>query len=62
MYEFTSEELTSELLPSREALYFWGNMNVANISATNVALAQNAGSHWSSAYAAAGQSITVFQG
>ena len=61
MYDFTDEELTTELLPSREALSFWG-MNVANVSATNVALAQNAATYWSSAYAAAGQSITVYQG
>jgi hypothetical protein len=61
MNEFTYEELEVELLPSREALGFWGGHNWAGISATNVALAQNVGSSHSAAFAAAGQWITVNQ-
>lgn len=61
MDEFTIEELEVELLPTREALNFWGH-NTALVSATNVALAQNVGSMWASASAAAGQSITINQG
>jgi hypothetical protein len=62
MNEFTYEELTTELLPSREALAFWGNSNWANISATNLAMAQNTAALFSSATASAGQSISVYQG
>jgi len=61
MYEFTTEELTSELLPTREALSYW-SLNLADITATNVALAQNAHTHHSDAYAVAGQTIYVEQG
>ena len=61
MSEFTYEELEVELLPSREALGFWGASNWAGISATNVALAQNVGSVYATATAVAGQSIWVNQ-
>lgn len=61
MDEFTYEELETELLPSREALNWWGHTNTAWISATNMALAQNVGSWASAASATATQSITVSQ-
>ena len=49
----------AELLPTREAL---GGYNVANIWASNTALALNAGSFQSFAGASAFQHISVYQG
>ena len=60
--EFTLEELElqhGELLPDREAMAL---VNVANVTGVNLALALNAASYQSSALAAAGQSISVWQG
>ncbi len=57
MSDLVSEEI--ELLPSRETLAL---VNVANVTATNLALAINAGSFGSSANAFAGQAIFVLQG
>lgn len=48
-----------ELLPSRETLALF---NLANVTATNLALAINAGTVGSSATALAGQAIFVVQG
>lgn len=56
MSDLVSEEI--ELLPSRETLAF---INVANVTATNLALALNAASFGSSANALAGQAIFVVQ-
>lgn len=47
-----------ELLPSRETLALF---NLANVTATNLALAINAGTVGSSATALAGQAIFVVQ-
>ena len=60
--ELTLSELEiqhAELLPERETLKF--NFNWANIYATNTAVAVNAYSFYSSAYANAYQSIYVDQ-
>ncbi len=57
----TREELAREeveLLPSRETLALF---NWANVSATNVALAQNTCSLFSSASASANQAVLVYQ-
>jgi hypothetical protein len=56
------EEEQAELLPAREALGYYGGYNIANIYASNTALALNAGSHNSLAAAAAHQYISVYQG
>ena len=61
---FTIAELEieeAELLPARQALGGHG-FNVANIWASNTALALNAGSFNSIAAASANQYISVFQG
>ena len=61
MTAITFEELRSEqveLLPSRETLAFF---NWANVSATNLALAQNTATLLSAAVANAGQSVIVAQ-
>jgi hypothetical protein len=60
MGEFTYDELEVELLPSREALNFFGS-NFAGVQATNLALAQNVGSAFSAATAVAGQVVIVKQ-
>lgn len=60
--ELTLSELNSqhlELLPAKETLVF--NANWANVVASNSSLALNAGSIFSNAYSAAGQTITVSQ-
>jgi hypothetical protein len=57
----TREELAREeveLLPSRETL---GVFNWANVSATNLAIAQNAGTLFSLAAAQANQRVSVRQ-
>lgn len=62
MTNITMSELESqvgELLPEKETLYW--KANVANISATNLALALNGGGGGSAAYAAALQYISVNQ-
>jgi hypothetical protein len=58
--ELESEQ--AELLPAREALGGHGGYNVANIWASNTALALNAGSYCSYASASANQYISVYQG
>lgn len=55
--DLASEEI--ELLPSRETLALF---NLANVTASNLALAINAGGFGSSANAWAGQAVVVFQG
>lgn len=60
--ELTLSELAiqqAELLPERETLYF--DFNWANIYATNTAVAVNAYTFYSSAYANAYQKIIVSQ-
>lgn len=52
----------AELLPARQALGGHFGWNVANITASNTALALNAGSYHSWASAHANQYIAVFQG
>ena len=52
------EATTVELLPSRETLAF---INIANVTAVNLALAINAGTIGSAAYASANQLIGVSQ-
>ena len=52
------EATTVELLPSRETLAL---INIANITAVNLALAVNAGTFGSVAYASANQLIGVSQ-
>jgi hypothetical protein len=52
----------AELLPAREALGYYGGYNVANIWASNTAVALNAGSYASLAVAKAYQNIEVEQG
>ena len=52
------EATTVELLPSRETLAF---INIANITAVNLALAVNAGTFGSVAYASANQLVVVGQ-
>jgi hypothetical protein len=52
----------AELLPARQALGGHGGFNVANIWASNTALALNAGSYASWASASANQYISVYQG
>ncbi len=52
------ESTTVELLPSRETLAF---INVANVTAINLALAINAGTYCSSAMASANQYVHVNQ-
>jgi hypothetical protein len=52
------EATTVELLPSRETLAW---INIANITAVNLALAVNAGTFGSVAYASANQLIGVSQ-
>lgn len=52
------EATTVELLPSRETLAW---INIANVTAVNLALAINAGSFCSSAMAQANQYIVVNQ-
>jgi hypothetical protein len=62
---FTIAELEieeAELLPARQALGGHFGWNVANIWASNTALALNAGSFNSIAAASANQYISVFQG
>ena len=62
---FTIAELEieeAELLPARQALGGHFGFNVANIWASNTALALNAGSFSSIAAASANQYISVFQG
>ena len=54
--ELVSEEI--ELLPARETLAW---LNVANVTATNLALAQNVASFASFAGASANQGILVVQ-
>jgi hypothetical protein len=50
------------LLPEREALSFIDYGNVANVAASNTAVALNAGScGWSMAHAVANQNIDVTQ-
>lgn len=59
----TFAELDTEavaLLPTKETLYW--NHNWASIYATNSSMALNAGSFFSNAYSAAGQTIQVAQG
>lgn len=53
------EATTVELLPSRETL---GWINVANVTAVNLAIAVNAATFGSAAYASAHQYVTVNQG
>lgn len=52
------EATTVELLPSRETLAW---INVANVTAVNLALAINAGTWGSAAYASANQIVAVSQ-
>lgn len=52
------ESTTVELLPSRETLAF---INIANVTAINLALAINAGTYCSSAMASASQFVVVNQ-
>lgn len=52
------EATTVELLPSRETLAW---INIANINAVNLAIAVNAGTFGSYAYASANQLIGVSQ-
>ena len=52
------EATTVELLPSRETLAF---INVANVTAVNLAIAVNAASFGSAAYASANQLVWVQQ-
>lgn len=54
------EATTAEVLPPREALG-WFNINVANVTAVNMAIAINAGTVGSTASAAALQEIYVLQ-
>lgn len=57
----TREELAREeveLLPARETLALF---NYANVSATNLAIAQNTYTLWSSAHASAHQNVYVNQ-
>lgn len=59
--EFTAEELElqcGELLPNREAMALF---NWASVSGVNTAVALNAASFQSDAWAEAGQSIAVYQ-
>ena len=61
MTALSFEELRGEqveLLPSRETLAFF---NWANVSATNLAIAQNTATLLSSATALAGQTVIVAQ-
>ena len=62
MHEIVSmselEATSVELLPSRETLAFF---NFANITAVNLAIAVNAASIGSAAYASANQTIAVVQ-
>ncbi len=53
------EATTVELLPSRETLAW---INIANVTAVNLALAVNAGTIFSSAMASANQLVVVNQG
>ena len=50
-----------ELLPARETLFVFAKYNWAAVHATNTAVAINAGGHFSSANALAGQHISVNQ-
>jgi hypothetical protein len=62
---FTIAELEvedAELLPARQALGGYGGFNVANIWASNTAVALNAASFQSFAAASANQYISVYQG
>ena len=52
------EATTVELLPSRETLAF---INIANVTAVNLAIAVNAASFGSAAYASANQLVVVGQ-
>jgi hypothetical protein len=52
------ESTTVELLPSRETLAF---INVANVTAVNLAIAINAATIGSAAFASAHQSVRVNQ-
>ena len=52
------EATTVELLPSRETLAF---INIANVTAVNLAIAVNAASFGSAAYASANQLVWVQQ-
>ncbi|MEP6648307.1 MAG: hypothetical protein ABJA74_00125 [Lapillicoccus sp.] len=57
----TREELAREeveLLPSRETLAYF---NYANVSATNLAIAQNSNTWFSAASATAKQAVWVYQ-
>lgn len=55
------EGVSAELLPAREALS-WITVNIANVTAVNMALAVNAGTFGSYANAVALQDIQVYQG
>jgi hypothetical protein len=63
MYETVSmrelEATSVELLPSRETLAF---LNIANVTAVNLAIAVNAASIGSAAFASANQLVMVTQG
>jgi hypothetical protein len=54
------EATTVELLPARETLG-WINVNIANVTAINLALAVNAGTYGSYATAVANQLVLVSQ-
>jgi hypothetical protein len=54
--ELRNEEI--ELLPTRETLAWW---NHANVTATNMAISQNAYTFWSAAHASASQAVLVSQ-
>ena len=65
MRELSFTELDTErteLLPTRETLTFGGNVNWANIVASNSSLALNAASLYAVANSAAAQTIVVNQG
>ena len=52
------ETTPAELLPARETLAF---INIANVNAVNLAIAINAGTFGSTAYASAKQLVVVHQ-
>ena len=58
IHELTAE--SAELLPTRETLDFL-HLNVADVTATNTALAANAASILANAQAAAYQQVNVLQ-
>jgi hypothetical protein len=59
IHELTSE--SAELLPTRETLDFI-HVNIADLTASNSALALNAASVFANAQAAAFQQVNVLQG